>query len=490
MACLIEFFTAALFLYYLASNVIYVFLLVTAIHKSTTHQHRLGSIRLENLSQSVFTPPISLLVPAHNEARSIVDSVASLLELDYPHLEVVVVNDGSNDETLERLRQAYQLIPTHTLYVAEIKTGRVKRLYKSVREPRLVVVDKDSAGNKADAINAGLNACGSPFICVVDADSLLERDSLMRIVSGVFSEPGFVVAAGGIVRVLNGCSVLKGRLQAIHMPRSPIEIMQVVEYLRAFLVGREAWACLNMLPIISGAFGIFRRDLVLRIGGFRTQAIGEDVDLVVRLHRYLREHEILYRISFVPDPTCWTEVPSDLKSLARQRVRWQQGLMDTLWRNRDMLFRPRYGRIGFFLLPYLWLFELFEPVMELAGYFTIAAAALAGSLSLRLAFEFLLFGYAFATALSVGGVLLEEITYRRYANWRDVTRLLVYCFLEHFPYRQINLVWRLQAIWRYLRGQSSWGELKRTGIAASPLLQSAGAQPATVGTEPTTVGRR
>jgi cellulose synthase/poly-beta-1,6-N-acetylglucosamine synthase-like glycosyltransferase len=338
-----------------------------------------------------------------------------------------------------------------------------------------MVVDKESAGNKADAINAGLNVCGSPFVCVVDADSLLERDSLMRIVSGIFSDPGSPVAAGGIVRVLNGCEVAQGRLQRIRLPRRPVEILQVIEYLRAFLVGREAWACFNMLPIISGAFGIFRRDLVLRIGGFRTQAVGEDIDLVVRLHRYLREQGMEYRVSFVPDPTCWTEVPSDLKSLARQRARWQQGLLDTLWRNRDMLFSARYGRIGLLLLPYMWVFELFAPIMELAGYATILAAALAGSLSPRLALQFLLFGYAFATALSVGGVLLEEITYRRYASWRDVSRLLVFCFVEHFPYRQLNLWWRLQGMWRYLRRDTAWGELKRTGLADPAALRDAAA---------------
>lgn len=478
MPALIQLLTALLFLYYLVSNAIYVFLLVTAIHQSRSHQQRLGSIRLENLSQSSFTPPISLVVPAHNEAASIVQSLNSLLTLDYPSLEIILVNDGSTDDSLERMAQAYELVPAHLLYVAEIPTARIKRLYRSLRQPRLLVVDKDSAGNKADAVNAGLNVCSSPFVCVVDADSLLERDSLTRIVSGIFSDPGCAVAAGGIVRILNGCSVAEGRLQDVRLPRRPVEILQVIEYLRAFLVGREAWAFFNMLPIISGAFGIFRRDLVLRIGGFRAQAIGEDIDLVVRLHRYLREQGTDYRISFVPDPTCWTEVPSDLKSLARQRARWQQGLLDTLWRNRDMLFRRPFGRIGLLLLPYLWLFELWEPVMELAGYLTILAAALMGSLSLTLAFQFLLFGYAFATALSVGGVLLEEITYRRYAHWRDVLRLLVFCFLEHFPYRQLNLLWRLQGMWRYLRRDTSWGELKKAGMAKPPTAASAVSPPA------------
>ncbi len=457
-----------LFLYYLTSNLIYLFLLITAIVKSTSHQQRLSSMHLENLHLSKFTPPITLVAPAHNEGGNIVESVTGLLDLDYPLLEIIIVNDGSSDNTLERLTVAYDLRPVHLLYVPEIQTARVRKLYRSVRDPRLVVVDKESAGTKADAVNAGLNVAGSPYVCIVDADSLLERDSLLRVMSGIFSDPEFSVAAGGIVRVLNGCSVSHGALTHIRMPRNPIEAIQVVEYLRAFLIGREAWGHFNMLPIISGAFGVFRRDLVLRVGGYRAAAIGEDFDLIVRLHRFLRERQMDYHINFIPDPACWTEVPSDLKSLAGQRARWQQGLLNTLWLNRDMLFRRRYGRIGMLMLPYMWLFELLAPVIELIGYATIITAALLGILSSTLFFEFLLFGYAFATMISIGGVLLEEITYRRYSDWRDVSRMVIYCFAEHFPYRQMNLYWRLKGLWRYCRGDTAWGELKRKDLSQPP----------------------
>jgi cellulose synthase/poly-beta-1,6-N-acetylglucosamine synthase-like glycosyltransferase len=241
-------------------------------------------------------------------------------------------------------------------------------------------------------------------------------------------------------------------------------VLQVIEYLRAFLIGREAWGRQNMLMIISGAFGVFRTDLVRLIGGYRSHAVGEDIDLVTRLHRHLRDHGEEYEIQFVPDPVCWTEAPSDLKSLRSQRARWQKGLLDVLWPQRGMLFKLRYGRVGFVALPYLWLFELFAPVVEVAGILTILLAACTGSLSHEFLLEFLIFGYAFATVISIGSVLLEELTYKRYNDWYDVFRLISYCFIEHFPYRQLQMIWRLQGMWQYLRGDIAWGVLRRDGL--------------------------
>lgn len=465
MRAWLEFSNNTLFVYYLLSNLIYLVLLITAIFRNTWHRHRLASLRLERLKTSPFTPPITLIVPAHNEEMFIIDSVRALLALDYPSLELVVVNDGSRDHTLAELKRAFQLRPARLLYIPEIATAPVHELYATAIEPRLLVIDKDSAGSKADAVNAGLNAATSPYVCVVDADSILEKDSLLRIMAGVFSGPQRIVAAGGIVRVLNGCQVSGGELRQVKLPRKNLEVMQVIEYLRAFLIGREAWAHFNALPIISGAFGIFRTDLVRQVKGFRARAVGEDFDLVVRLHRRLQEQDQDYHISFVPDPTCWTEVPGDLRSLARQRARWHKGLLDTLWPNRDMLFRRRYGRVGCLILPYMWVFEFFAPVIELLGYSTILLALVLGLLGRQFFVLFLIFGYAFATLISIGSVLLEEMTYRRYSDWREVARLLLYCLFEHFPYRQMTLIWRLQGIWQYLRGDLRWREMKRTGVS-------------------------
>jgi cellulose synthase/poly-beta-1,6-N-acetylglucosamine synthase-like glycosyltransferase len=331
-------------------------------------------------------------------------------------------------------------------------------------EPRLLVVDKEPGGSKADAVNAALNIASSPYVCVVDADSILEPDALLRIMVPIFADPARVVAAGGIVRVLNGCRIENGHMADVRLPRRPSEVIQVVEYLRSFLIGREGWAFFNMLTIISGAFGVFRRDLVRAVGGYRPTAVGEDIDMVLRLHRLMRERKADYQIAFVPDPVCWTEVPSDLRSLGRQRARWQKGLLDVLWPNRDMLFRPTYGRIGAIALPYLWVWELFAPLVEAAGLVTIVAAALLGALSREFMIQFLIFGYVFATMISIGSVLLEEITYRRYSRWQDVSRLIRYCFLEHFPYRQLHLWWRLKGIVEYLRGDLVWKPMRRAGF--------------------------
>lgn len=453
-----------LFLYYLASNLIYLALLIVALVASLRHRRRLASIRLERMRTSPLAPPITVLAPAHNEEKSIVESARGLLALDYPELELIVINDGSKDRTLDVLREHFQLRPANVLYLPELPSAPVRGVYVSQNEPRLLVVDKEPGGNKADAVNAGLNAATKPYVCVVDADSILERDSLLRIMVPILADPRRVVAAGGIVRVLNGSRVRDGQLTEVRLPKGWLEILQVIEYLRAFLIGREAWAAGNMLNIISGAFGIFRRDLVRAVGGYRTNAIGEDFDLVTRLHRYLLEQKMDYRISFVPDPVCWTEVPSDLRSLARQRARWHKGLLDVLWPNRDMLFRRAYGRLGSIGLPYMWIFELFAPVVELVGYTTIILAAVLGVLSREFFFQFLIYGYAFGTMISIGAVLQEEITYKRYNDWRDVVRLVFYCFLEHFPYRQMYLVWRLQGFWQYFRKDFTWRPMKRIGF--------------------------
>lgn len=467
MRNLLDFLNDSLFFYYLGSNVIYLALLIVALRSSRAHHQHLASLRLERMKISPLTPPITLIAPAHNEERSILPSVRSLLRIDYPELEVVVVNDGSKDRTLAKLKEGYGLEPAHMLYIPHIATAAVRGIYRSTREPRLLVVDKEAGGSKADAVNAGLNAAASPYTCVVDADSMLESDALLRVMVRILEDPKRVVAAGGIVRVLNGCELAGWKIRRVRLPKSPIVVIQVIEYLRAFLIGREAWARGNMLTIISGAFGVFRRDVVLSVGGYRAAAIGEDFDLVARIHRKMLEEKRAYSIAFLPDPVCWTEVPPTAKSLGRQRARWHKGLLDTLWPNRDMLFRRKYGRIGWLALPYMWIFEFFAPVLEIAGLAAIALAAVLGMLSRTFCIEFLVYGYLFAAMISVGAVLQEEVTYRRYSDWRDVARLILFCFLEQFPYRQMHLIWRLQGIWQYARGDLVWTPMERVGLESA-----------------------
>lgn len=467
MIKLLQWSNEGLFAYYVAANVFYLALLIAAVIAAARHRMRMASLRIETLDRSPLTPPVSVLVPAHNEAETIIESVRALLRLEYPELEILVINDGSTDDTLERLHAAYALRQASLLYVQRVPAAPVRRIYVSEMDERLIVVDKFAGGNKADAINAGLNAASSPYVAVIDADSVLEHDALLRIGADMFSSDKEVVATGGIVRVLNGSRVANGRVAEVILPRRPCEVLQVIEYLRSFLIARQAWGALNMLPIISGAFGVFNRERLLRIGGFRRDAIGEDMDLIVRLHRSLLDEKKQYAMPFVPEPTCWTQAPDELKTLGKQRARWQQGMADVLWRNRSMLFRRRYGRFGCVMLPYLWLFELLAPVVEAAGLVLIVAAAVAGALSGTFLFQFALYGYAFATLISIGAVVQEEITFRRYQKWSDVGLLLLYCFAEHFPYRQLNLWWRLRGIWQFLRGDVKWETAQRRAMNAS-----------------------
>jgi cellulose synthase/poly-beta-1,6-N-acetylglucosamine synthase-like glycosyltransferase len=459
-----------IFWYYVCSNISYLVMLIVALKTSAAHQRRLTSHNLSWIKESPIVPSVTIIAPAHNEEASIRVAVHNLLELDYPELEVVIVNDGSDDRTLEEMREEFHLRPVRGVYVPVAPSAKVRGLYRSTLDSRLLVVDKRNGGNKADAVNAGLNVATSTYVCIVDADSVLERDALLRIMVPILADPERVIAVGGIIRVLNGSEISGGQIRRVRLPRKSIEVIQVIEYLRAFLIGREAWAEGNMLTVISGAFGLFRTDLVRAVGGYRCHAIGEDFDLVARLHRLMLQQGVKYEIKFVPDPMCWTEAPSDLKSLGRQRARWQSGLMDVLWSTRDMLFRPRYGRIGFFALPYLWIFEMFAPVIEIVGLATIIATAILGILSRQFFLQFLLFGYAFATMISIGSVLQEELTYKRYNDWQDVVRLVTYCFVEHFPYRQMHMIWRLQGTWRFIRGDHEWKPLKRKGMQSADAL--------------------
>jgi cellulose synthase/poly-beta-1,6-N-acetylglucosamine synthase-like glycosyltransferase len=467
MIHVLDFANYTLFWYYFAGNLVYLIALLIALKTSAAHQRRVGSYRLGWITESPLAPPITLLAPAHNEEKSIRIAVRNLLGLDYPEVEIIVINDGSEDRTLAELQDEFKLRPVRVVYVPEVPSAAVRGLYRSDDDPRLLVIDKEAGGSKADAVNAGLNAATSPYVCVVDSDSVLERDALLRIMIPVLADPERVVGVGGIIRILNGSEIQSGHLTRVRLPRKSIEVIQVIEYLRAFLIGREAWAQGNMMMVISGAFGLFRTDLVRAVGGYRAKAIGEDFDLVTRLHRHLLEKKAEYRIKFVPDPVCWTEAPSDLKSLGRQRARWQKGLLDTLRPNIDMLFRRRYGRIGWIALPYLWIFELFAPVIEIGGILTIVLAAALGVLSREFFIQFMIFGYAFATVISMGAVLQEEITYKRYNDWQDIARLVSYCFLEHFPYRQLHMVWRLQGLWQYMRGDMAWKPLERKGLQST-----------------------
>lgn len=416
---------------------------------------------------SDYEMPITIIVPAYNEQATIVASVQALLQLRYPEYEIVVVNDGSRDGTIGALIDAFRLQPFPEAYRQRLSTAEVHRVYRSATHDNLRVIDKANGG-KADALNAGINASRYPLFCSVDADSILHPDSLYRVLQP-FLDDSRTVACGGTVRIVNGSTVRDGFVEQVKLPRSPLALLQIVEYLRAFLFGRLGWSPMNALLIISGAFGLFRKEVVVAAGGYRTDTVGEDMELVVRLHRTLRAAGKPYRITFVPDPICWTEAPEDLRTLARQRIRWQRGLGESLAKNAALMTQRRAGMVGRFAYPFNLLFELFGPLLEVAGYAFIIIAALNGWISLEASLAFLLVAVGLGVVLSTSALLLEELSFHVYPGLRSTLVLFAVAILENFGYRQLNSVWRLIGLLRWLGGgQAKWGEMRRIGKWSQP----------------------
>ena len=453
----------AILVYFLVLNTLYLLFCVVAYVRLRRHRRRWTARDLEAVMRSSATPAISIVAPAFNEETTLADSVRSLLLLNYPQFEVIVVSDGSTDGTLGVGAREFELVRAPVSHPQPIPTQPVRGIYRSLAHPDLVMIDKENGG-KADAINAGINAARYPIVCVIDADSLLEEHSLSRAVLPFIEDPD-TIAAGGIVRIANGCRVERGRVIEVRLPDSRLAMFQTVEYLRSFLAGRVAQSAVNGLLIISGAFGLFKRDAVIDVGGFRPDTIGEDMELVARLHRVYRERGQRFRIAFQPDPVCWTEAPETLRTLARQRNRWQRGTLQVLGYHRRMLFNPRYGVIGLLAMPYYLVFEAAGPIIELTGYVVTACALAFGLLDWRFAELFFLAAIVYGALLSVAAVALEELSFRRYPKVTDLMRLAAYGVLENFGYRQLATVWRIGGVVDYFRGKRGWGTMKRKGFS-------------------------
>lgn len=452
--------------YFFALNASYIALCTLSFFLIRNHMRCSDPNGSGFLFRSGLAPAVSIICPAYNEEASITASVRSLLSLEYPDLEVVVVNDGSRDRTLELLKQEFRLAVTPRSPSGNLPAAAVLGIYRSASNPRLVVVDKENGGSKSDALNAGINYTRNPLVCCIDADSLLESGSLLKMVRPFVERPE-TVAAGGVVRIVNGSRVGPGGVLEPRIPGNALARFQVIEYLRGFLFGRMGWAAVNALPIVSGAFGIFSRRSVLEVGGYRHDTIGEDMELILRLHRHHRSRKIPYRIDFVPEPICWTEAPESLRVLARQRNRWQRGLIDSVWLNRTMLLNRAYGPVGLLSLPFYFLFEMAGPVIEAAGYASVIAAFAMGVLSWQFAWAFLCVSMLLGMVLSLGALLLEGLTYRRYSDPRAVGILILFGVLENLGFRQLHTFWRLQGTWDRLRGRTEWGRMSRRGFAGT-----------------------
>jgi cellulose synthase/poly-beta-1,6-N-acetylglucosamine synthase-like glycosyltransferase len=458
-----EYLDVVLIYYFFVLNAVYLTLSLLAILEVYKHLRRSIYGGYEQLMRSPLTPPISVVIPAFNEEVSIALTVGNILHLDYMRYEVIVVNDGSTDGTLEELKRAFRLYEVKPQFDPTLKTRPVRAIYKSEINHMLTVVDKENGG-KADALNAGLNEASHPYFCSIDADVILEQDALQRVVLPIMESDKRVIGVGGIIRVVNGCAVEKGRVTKVGLSANPLAVFQVVEYFRAFLCGRTGFSKFNGLMILSGAFAVFERDLVLAVGGYRRDTVGEDMDVVTRLHMHMRERGLTdYQVAFVPDPVCWTEAPRTLRVLARQRRRWQKGLLEVLEDADRALFNPKYGMMGMFTYPFLLVFEGWGVILELAGYFLFFYYWWIGVVQTDFMLAFLVVAFFCGAALSLCGVLLGEMTPRRYPLARQWLALVALGLLENFGYRQLTSLLRLLGLSDYVRGTGTWGQMERVG---------------------------
>jgi cellulose synthase/poly-beta-1,6-N-acetylglucosamine synthase-like glycosyltransferase len=422
------------------------------------HHHQRSTRRALALASYLESPPtVSIVVPAFNEALTIVDSVRALLALEYESRELVVVNDGSSDDTLAVLQKAFELVVAPMAFAEPLTSAPVRAVYRSLVEPWLVVVDKENGGSKSDAANCGINVATGVGVMVIDADTMLEPDALSRAMLP-FLEDQSVVAVGANVAIINGSDFAGGRV-VDRLPRSWLARFQILEYMRAFLLFRLACAQINGVVIISGAFGLFRRDAVIAVGGYDRTAIGEDMDLTIRLQKHFRARNVPARIAFDPHPLAWTQAPEDFASLRGQRYRWRRGLMQVIWRHRDVL-APRYGAAGL-MLAYMLSFEALSPLIEL-GTWVIAAIAIAAGIQ-HWSYLVLLIGVPLLLSLSVTltAVLLSDVATRRYMRGTDLFLIVATALLETLGYHQINTWWSCVGTLQAMTGKGGWGVMKR-----------------------------
>jgi len=421
-------------------------------------------------------PLISVIVPAHNEELTIVQSLRALLSMDYEPVEIVVVNDGSTDGTLDVLRQAFELIAAPVAYAQPLPSEAVHGAYRSVTELSLIVVDKESGGSKSDAVNAGINAASGKLVLVMDADTVLEPDAVTRAVLP-YLEDERTIAIGANVAIVNGSRVDGGRVTDVALPASWLARFQIVEYMRAFLLFRTTCAATNTLMILSGAFGLFRRDAVIAVGGYDPKAIGEDMDLTFRLQRHFRRLGQPFRIAFDPSPLACTQAPEDMASLRSQRYRWRRGLMQTLWRYRGMIGNPRYGLVGIGVLPYMTIFEGAAPLLEFASYALATVALIVGIFDWRHYLAVLAVWTLFGTAVTMAAVLLNDVATKRYLRGRDLMILFFVALIENCGYRQLNMWWGVVGTVQALTGKGGWGTMKRQAFTGTTPSESASPQP-------------
>lgn len=420
----------------------------------------------KELLSSPFAPTISLIAPAYNEGLSIVENIRSLLSIQYNAYEVIIVNDGSSDDSMEKMIASFSLEKVPFFVEEKIKTQKIKGIYKSTNKAlhRLLVIDKENGG-KADALNAGLNVSNKDLVTCIDVDCIIEPEALLKMVKPfVTDQNNEVIACGGVVRVANDCVIKDGRLLAVRFPKSSLARFQVLEYLRAFLLGRMAWAKLDGLILISGALGMFNREIAVAAGGYNTHTVGEDMELIVRMRVYMTEKNKKYKVAYIPDPLCWTEVPETNQVLGNQRNRWTRGTIEVLKLHKTMFFNKKYGVMGLLSYPFWFFFEWLAPMVEALGLIYFLILILIGHVFWLKAMVLILAAYALSVFLSMSALLAEELSFAKYQKRSDLWQMFLAALLEPILYHPKTVYWSLKGNYDLLMGKKSWGKMVRTGF--------------------------
>lgn len=453
-------------LYSAAVFIIYTWIGLYAYGAVFRYKHKNAFTDYSIVATNPNAPTFSLIAPAYNEGMTIIENVRSLLSLYYHNLEIIIVNDGSKDDSMQKLIAAYELEPTSFFVQGNIETKDIRGIYKSKNPAfkKLIVVDKENGG-KADALNVGVNISAGDYIVCIDVDCILEQDAILKLAKPFLEQTDKrVIACGGVIRLANNCNVVNGSVTDVNLPKSWLGRTQALEYIRAFILGRMAWSRASGLILISGAFGAFDRQIVLACGGYDRNTVGEDMELVVRMRRYMEEQKQAYEVVNIPDPLCWTEVPESKEILRKQRNRWMRGTMETLWKHRKLMFNPKYGRFGMISMPYWFLFEFLGPIVEFTGYIIFVIFLILGIINWP--FFFALFSLVIASGIlySIYAILVDLVSHQVYTKKRDLSTLITTAVLEPLYFHPIVVKAGVQGVVDYFRKQHGWGEMTRQGF--------------------------
>lgn len=463
-----EFYEGTVFVYGTTLLLIYALLAILSLTAVRRFNKLDGHIDYTLLLNSQHTPGISVIAPAFNEALTIIENVHSLLNLNYPNYEVIIVNDGSTDDSLDKMIAEFDLAEVDFAYNERLKTKPVKRILRSTNTAysKLLVVDKINGKAKADASNAGINVSSFDYFLCTDVDSILDRNTIMKLIKPVMDESQKrVIAIGATLRMANSCIIEQGYMQRVVVPKQLLPRFQEIEYIRSFVMGKMGWSVINCVPNVSGGLGLFDKEIAINAGGYDPLSFGEDMELVIRMMTYCVNYQIDYAIRYIPITLCWTEGPATLKVYGRQRSRWARGLAQLMFAHRKLIFNPRYGRLGLIVMPYNFVFELLAPIVEALGIIYYIVIIILNAINWDYAWVLLVFVYTYAVMISTLSILWDQLTYHTYKTWREILTLCVTAFFEMIAYHPLIVFYSIKGYFNFIANRKhSWGNMQRQGF--------------------------